>query len=72
MTPATTVKMLAIRTAIARQEIPEEAQRLLDLYNDPNVTPEQKEVAKRELDSLIQKLENRVSTSRRLKEQKKV
>ncbi len=70
MTPRTTVKMLAVRTAIARQEIPEEAQKLLDLYNDPDVTPEQKKVAKAELDDMIRKLEDRVSTSRRLKDGK--
>lgn len=70
MTPRTTVKMLAVKTAIARQEIPEEAQKLLDLYNDPDVTPEQKKVAKAELDEMIRKLEDRVSTSRRLKDGK--
>ncbi len=64
----TTVKMLCVRTAIARREIPEEAQQLLDLYNDPGVTPEQKEVAKRGLDEMIRKLEERVDTNRRLRE----
>lgn len=63
----TTVKMLTVRTAIARKEIPEEAQKLLDLYNDPDVTLEQKEVAKRELDEMIRKLEERVDTNRRLR-----
>lgn len=67
MTPATTVKMLAVRTAIARQEIPEEAQKLLDLYNDPSVTPEQKEIAKLKLDDMIRKLEDRVDTNRHLR-----
>lgn len=71
MTPATTVKMLAVRTAIARQEIPEEAQKLLDLYNDPNVTPEQKEIARRELDDMIRKLEERVDTNRHLRSRTK-
>jgi hypothetical protein len=66
MTPATTVKMLAVRSAIARQEIPEEAQKLLDLYNDPDVTPEQKKIVKSKLDEMIQNLEARVDTSRRL------
>jgi hypothetical protein len=68
MTPASTVKMLAVRSAIARQEIPEEAQKLLDLYNDPDVTPEQKKIVKSKLDDMIQKLEERVVTSRRLRE----
>lgn len=71
MMPSTTVKMLAVRSAIARQEIPEEAQKLLDLYNDPNVTPEQKDIAKRELDDMIRKLEERVGTNRRLRDEKK-
>lgn len=70
MTPATTVKMLAVRSAIARQEIPEEAQKLLDLYNDPDVTPEQKRIVKSKLDDMIQKLEAKITTSRRLREDK--
>lgn len=68
MTPATSVKMLAIRSAIARKEIPEEAQRLLDLYNDPAVTAEQKMVVKSTLDDMIQKFEEKVETSRRLRD----
>ena len=71
MTPASTVKMLAVRSAIARQEIPEEAQKLLDLYNDPDVSPEQKRVVKSKLDDMIKKLEERVDTSRRLRGKKK-
>ena len=70
MTPRTTVEMLAVRTAIARQEIPEEAQKLLDLYNDPDVTPEQKKVAKSQLDDMIRKLEDRVETNRHLRREK--
>ena len=70
MTPASTVKMLAIRSAIARQEIPEEAQKLLDLYNDPDVSPEQKKIAKSQLDDMIKKLEERVDTGRKLRNAK--
>lgn len=63
-----TVKMLCIKSEITlRKEIPEEAQRLLDLYNDPDVAPEQKVIVKAELDAAIQKLENRVETNRRLR-----
>ena len=68
MTPATTVKMLAVRSAIARKEIPEEAQKLLDLYNDHDVTPEQKRIVKSKLDDMIRELEERVGTNRRLHE----
>lgn len=67
MTPASTVKMLAVRSAIARQEIPEEAQKLLDLYNDPDVSPEQKRIARSKLDDMIKELEERVDTSRKLR-----
>ena len=70
MTPATTVKMLAIRSAIARKEIPEEAQKLLDLYNDPGVTPEQKKIAKIQLEDMIRKIEERVDTNRNLRNEK--
>ena len=62
-----TVKMLCARSGIANEKIPEEAQRLLDLCNDPNVAQEQKAIAKDELDRLIQAIEDRVTT-RRLKE----
>jgi hypothetical protein len=67
MRPTSTVRMLAVRSAIARQEIPEEAQKLLDLYNDPDVTPEQKKIAKTQLDEMIRNYEDRVGTNRRLR-----
>ena len=70
MTPASTVKMLAIRSAIARQEIPEEAQKLLDLYNDPDVSPEQKRIARSKIDDMIKELEERVDTGRKLRNAK--
>lgn len=66
-TKRSTVRMLCVRAGIAREELSEEAQKIFDLFNDPDVSPEQKEVAKRELDKAIQKLENKVETSRRLK-----
>jgi hypothetical protein len=60
-----TVKMLCVRSdALMRKELPEEAQKLLDLYNDPNVSPEQKQVARIELDKAIRELEDRVTTRR--------
>jgi len=60
-----TVKMLCVRSdAVMKKELPEEAQKLLDLYNDPNVSPEQKRIVKAELDRAIQELEERVTTRR--------
>lgn len=64
-----TLKMLCVRQAIVNQELPEEAQRLLDVYNDPDVSPEQKQIAKAELDKAIEALEAKVTT-RRLNEVK--
>jgi hypothetical protein len=61
--------MLCVRQAIVNQELPEEAQRLLDVYNDPDVSPEQKQIAKAELDKAIEALEAKVTT-RRLNEVK--
>ena len=66
-----TVKMLCVRSdAVMRKEIPEEAQRLLEIYNDPDVSTEQREIVKKELDAAILNLENRVTT-RRLNELKR-
>lgn len=60
-----TVKMLCVRSdTVMRKELPEEAQKLLDLYNDPNVAPEQKTVVRAELDKAIRELEERVTTRR--------
>jgi hypothetical protein len=57
-----TAKLMCARAGIARLELTVEAQKLFDLYNDPNVCVEQKEVAKRELDSMIRELEEKVAT----------
>jgi hypothetical protein len=65
-----TLRMITVRAGITRKEIPEEAVRLLELYNDPGVSPEQKQIAKGQLDDIIQKLEAHVTT-RRLNEGKK-
>lgn len=62
-----TSKLLCARSEIARSELTLEAQKLWDLYNDPHVAPEQKEIAKRELDEMIRRLEEKVSTTRRVK-----
>lgn len=62
-----TVKMLCAKGDFVRSETLEEAQRLLDLYFDPKVAPEQKANAKVELDRIIQEIEERVTT-RRLRE----
>lgn len=64
-----TLKMICVRASIVNEELPKEAQKLLDLYNDPDVAPEQKRIVKSELDEAIRKLEERVTT-RRLNEHK--
>jgi len=63
-----TAKFFCDRANIARKELIEEAQRLADLCKDKDVAPEQKEIAKVELDALIAKIEERVGTRRRIKE----
>ena len=63
--------MLAKAGDLVRQETLEEAQRLLDLYLDPSVAPEQKTIAKSEIDRIIKEIEERVTT-RRLREQKAI
>jgi hypothetical protein len=65
-----TVKMLCVRSGVARKEITEEAQHLIDLYNDPKVSAEKKAEVKAKIDQMVQELENRVTT-RRLREAKK-
>ncbi len=65
-----TVKMLCVKSGIARKEITEEAQRLLDLYNDPNTDPATKVEVKQKLEAAIRVIEERVTT-RRLNERKK-
>lgn len=67
----TTVKMLCARANIARREIPIEAQRLLELYEDPSISTEKKENVKKQLDAMIAKMEDRQETSRRLREEGK-
>jgi hypothetical protein len=62
-----TVKLLCARSGIARSEMTEEAQKLYDLSLDPNVAPEQKQVVIQQLDELIQRLEDKVQTSRRVR-----
>lgn len=57
-----TVKLLCAKSGIMNQELTKEAQKLLELYEDPDVAPEQKEVVRKELDQAIEKLEARVTT----------
>lgn len=66
-----TSKFLCYRTEIARQEVTEEAQKLFDLYNDPEVSEEKKEEVKAQLDLLIAKLEEKTETSRTLRRDEK-
>jgi hypothetical protein len=62
-----TAKMLSLRGTVLREELTVEGQKLLDLYNDPKVSPEEKDKVKKQLDSMISDLEKRVETTRRLK-----
>lgn len=62
-----TMKMIAVRGELVRQELAEEAQKIVDLAADPNVPPEQKEIARRGLDEMIRKLENRIETGRHVR-----
>jgi hypothetical protein len=57
-----TAQLLCARAGIARKELTEEAQKLYDLYEDPAVNAEQKAVVKVQLDDLIKRLEERVTT----------
>lgn len=59
--------MLCAQGDLVRKETMEEAQKLLDLYFDPKVSPEQKIIAKGEIDRIIKEIEERVTT-RRLRE----
>lgn len=65
-----TAKMLASRGSVLREELTVEGQKLLDVYNDPKVSPEEKEKVKKQLDAMIQDLEKRIETTRRLKGKK--
>ena len=62
-----TLKMLCVRVGIERTEILEEAQKLLETFEDPATSPEERERVKVELDRKIREIENRVTT-RRLRE----
>lgn len=64
-----TLKMLAVRVGIERAEILEEANRLMQTYEDPEVSPEERERVKKLLEEKIREIENRVTT-RRLREAK--
>lgn len=67
-----TAKLLSLRGTVLREELTVEGQKLLDLYNDPKVSPEEKERVKKQLDSMISDLEKRVETTKRLREKKDV
>lgn len=65
-----TSKMLTARSEVLRAELTEEGQKLLDLYNDPKVSPEEKEKVKKLLDAMIADVEQRIETTRRLRDSK--
>ena len=62
-----TAQLLCARAGIVRSELTEEAQKIYDLFNDPNVSPEQKEILKTRLDEIIKNHEQKVETNRRLR-----
>ncbi len=63
-----TAKMLSARSETLREELTVEGQRLLDVYNDPKVSPEVKAEVKKQLDAMIEEVEKRIETTRRLRE----
>ncbi len=65
-----TVKMLCVRAGIANKQLSLEAQKLMELYEDPDVAPEQKQIVKAELERAIKELEEKVTT-RKMREAKK-
>jgi hypothetical protein len=62
-----TAQLLCARVGIVRSELTEEAQKLYDLFMDPTVSPEQKEILKVQLDDIIRSHEQKVETNRRLR-----
>lgn len=66
----TTLRMLCVKVFNGRADIMEEAQKLLETYEDPATPDDVRELVKTKLDRKIQEIENRVTT-RRLKEAKK-
>jgi hypothetical protein len=61
-----TARMLCIKSAISRRELGEEAQKLVELAEDPSIPDAQKAEALRNLDLLIDRLEKKVETRKRL------
>jgi hypothetical protein len=57
-----TAKMLVAKAELIGSKLPEEAQKLLDTYCDPNVPQDQKDNALQAVDSLIKKYEERIET----------
>jgi len=61
-----TARMLCFNSAISRQELGVEAQKLVELAEDPNIPDVQKEEALQKLDALIARLEKKSETRKRL------
>lgn len=59
-----TVKMMAATVEVAKTELPIEAQKLREVYKDPEVSQEAKAFAIKEVDRLIDRLEKKVETER--------
>ena len=61
-----TARMLCFNSSISKHELGVEAQRLVELADDPKVTAAEKEQAMKKLDVLIDRLEKKVETRKRL------
>lgn len=60
-----TVRVMSLKAEIVlRKELPEEAVKIMELYEDPKVAPEQKIIARTELGRAIDELEAKVTTRR--------
>ena len=59
-----TAKFLCAKASIASEKIPVEANKLLEIYNDPSVNEADKAKARLEIDRHIEKLEKKAETTR--------
>lgn len=62
-----TVHLLCVQSDITNEEIPKEAAKLLEAYNHPDMSPEQRKNARTELDRAIEKMEQKIDTTRHLR-----
>lgn len=62
-----TAKLLCFKSAIAKKELGEEAQKLVELAEDPTIPDDQKRDAIKKLDLLIERLQKKVETEKVLR-----